>query len=136
MLQKGGKILFCTQFGILGQIRFSLKSRFCRFFDTWNLRQNWPKSAFLANKNKNFKNLTKIFILMVMRTNISENEPNQTIWQNIFAFFEIFHKSRFSASNADFSVKIICISLNFYFLHFCPSIMVKRYTKFVFWSNL
>ena len=28
---------------------------------------------------------------------ISKNEPNQTNWQRLFAFFVIFHKLRFSA---------------------------------------
>ena len=131
MLQKGGKILFCTQFGILGQIRFSLKSRFCRFFDTWNLRQNWPKSAFLANKNKNFKNLTKIFILMVVRTNISENEPNRTIWQWVIAFFVIFTNCDFQHRMLIFQWKSSIFRWIFTFLHF-RLIFSKVFTKFVF----
>ena len=46
--------------------------------------------------------MTKNFILMVVWTNLSENEPNRTIWQWVIAYFVIFHKSRFSARNADF----------------------------------
>ena len=84
----------------------------------------WPKIRDFSLKNKNFKNLKDIFVLMIVKTNISENEPNRTIWQRVFAFFVIFHKSRFSASDADFLVKIIRISLNFHFFAF-TSIIFK-----------
>ena len=40
-----------------------------------------PKIGDFSLKNKNLKNLIKIFILMIVKTNISENEPNRTIWQ-------------------------------------------------------
>ena len=69
-------------------------------------------------KNENIKILILKSILLVTRTNISKNEPNRTIWWWVVTFFVIFHKSRFSAWDADFSVKILHISLNFHFFAF------------------
>ena len=79
----------------------------------------WLKFGDFSLKNENIKILVPNFILLVVRTNISKNEPNRTIWWWVVTFFVIFHKSRFSAWDADFSVKIIHILLNFHF--FCIS---------------
>ena len=111
-------MLVLTTIRIKISVKFFIKADFCQF---------WPKIGDFSLKNKKFKNLTKIFILMVVRTNISENEPNRTIWRWVFAFFVIFHKWRFSARNADFSVKIIHTSLNFYFFAFLPIIVKSTY---------
>ena len=93
-------------------IRIKISFKFLRFlFFSKNRRfsakkadfgQFLPKIGDFSLKNKNLKNLIKNFILMVVRTNISKNESNRTIWQWVIAFFVISHKSRFSASDADF----------------------------------
>ena len=83
-------------------------------------RRFWLKISDFSLKNENIKILTPKPILLVVRTNISKNEPNRTIWWWVSTFFVIFHKSRFSVCYADFSVKIIDNSLNFHFSAFLP----------------
>ena len=113
-------------------IDFSIKILIFSFFSEKSLifsqkSRFWPilaENRWFFTKNENIKILTPKPILLVVRTNISKNEPNRTIWRWVVTFFVIFHKSRFSASDADFSVKIPHISLNFHFSAF-PSIIFK-----------
>ena len=60
------------------------------------------KSQFWPILAENIKILAPKPIPLVVRTNITKNEPNRTIWWWVITFFVIFHKLRFSAWYADF----------------------------------
>ena len=69
----------------------------------------------------------------INNTKISKNELNRTIWWCVVTFFVIFHKTPFSDWYADFSVKLIHISLNFNnFSAFLPIIFKSVYWICVF----
>ena len=74
------------------------------------------------------------FIQLIVRTKISVNESNWTIWWWVITFFMNPLKSLFSALDIDVSVKIIHMSLNYHPLSI-STIISKVFTVFVCWFN-